>query len=425
MPFDYVVLGAGIVGLATAYHLKRLSPDARVLVVDKASSPGAGDTGKSAAAYRAFFTNRLNLALSKASIEFYESVQESGFDLGMRDVGYLFLLDEKLYRDVKEGLVEAERLGLPFDTLDPGVIEERLGIRTSVRDLEEAEILGLGDIVAGVLAKRAGIIAAEKLVEYYYNAARDMGVEFSFNTRVLELIPRPREPLGVEGEPFAWQDSRIAEVKTSRGTIEVRGKTIAALGAWTFKVLNPVGVEPYSRPKKRQVFAVKSDGLKRMLYARGLNRHGLSPMIVFPRKAYARPEPGEGGFWVGMSDDLGRPFMLDEDPAPEEDFYFYSLLPVLSLYKPEFHDATVTASWAGNYDISFDGLPIIFEAYESDLIVSCGTSGSGIMKADSIGRITASLALGMEEAELYDEEVVKTGWLGLEKRRVEQEKLII
>ncbi len=425
MPFDYVILGAGIVGLSTAYHLKRLAPNARVLVVDRANSPGAGDTGKSAAAYRAFFTNRLNMALSKASIEFYESVQGSGFDLGMKDVGYLFLIDRRLYHDVKEGLAEAERLGLSFDMLEPGVIEEKLGIRTSVEGLEEADILGLGDIVAGVLARKAGIIAAEKLVEYYYMSARNMGVEFSFNTTVTGLVPRPREPLGVEGEPFAWQDSRIAEIRTSKGTIEVAGKTIAALGAWTFKVLNPVGVEPYSRPKKRQVFTVKSNSLKAMLYARGLNRHGISPMIVFPRKAYARPEPGEGGYWVGMSDDLGRPFTLDEDPAPEEDFYVYSVLPILSLYKPEFQDATVSASWAGNYDISFDGLPIIFEAYGSDLIVSCGTSGSGIMKADSIGRITAALALGMDEVELYDGETVKTSWLGLEDRRVEQEKLVI
>ncbi|RJS69748.1 FAD-dependent oxidoreductase, partial [Candidatus Bathyarchaeota archaeon] len=32
--YDAVVVGAGIVGLSTAYHIKKENPDAQVLVVD-------------------------------------------------------------------------------------------------------------------------------------------------------------------------------------------------------------------------------------------------------------------------------------------------------------------------------------------------------------------------------------------------------
>jgi len=284
MPYDYIVVGAGIVGLATAYHLKKLDPKSTVLVVDKGSGPGSGDTGKSAAAFRAFFTSKINMDLAKTSIDYYNSVQEDGFDLGMMYVGYLFLLDKGLRKEASEGLREADRLGLDYDVLDPGVLESIVNIRTRVEGMEEAEILGVGDIVEGILVKDAGILAAEKLVQYYYIRLRDLGVEFSFNTRVEGFIIEPDRPLGVEGEPFPWQESSVRGIITNRGEVRAKRKIITALGAWSSIVLNPIGVDSYTRPKKRQVFSVKARGeLAKTLYARGLNKYNVSPMIVFPK----------------------------------------------------------------------------------------------------------------------------------------------
>jgi glycine/D-amino acid oxidase-like deaminating enzyme len=426
--FDYIVVGAGIVGLATAYHLKRLDPDSSVLVVDKESGPGAGDTGRSAAAFRVFFTGRLNMLLAGSSVEFYRHVQEDkGYDLGMMWVGYLFLLDEEGLKRVEEGLNEAERMGLPFKRLDPRVVEERMGLRAGVSGLEEAEIVGTGDIVDAVLIEKAGIMDPERLVRYYYEKLQSMGVEFAFDTRVEGFIVEPRRPLGVEGEPFAWQEARVSGIRVAGGReIRARRKVIAALGAWSPLLLDEIGVDSYSRPKKRQVFVVKADGERaRVLRARGLNRYGIAPMTILPKGVYMRPEPGEGTFWVGVSDNLGRPYKLEEPPHPEEDFYTLSILPVLSLYFPQFQDAYPQAAWAGHYDISFDSQPIVYEPYDSDLIVAAGTSGSGIMKADAIGRVAASLALGMEEAELYGGEAIPVKWLGIEGRLLEEEKLVI
>ena len=57
MEFDHVIVGAGVVGAATAYHLKRLSPDSRVLLLDRENRVGAGNTAKSAALYRNIFSS--------------------------------------------------------------------------------------------------------------------------------------------------------------------------------------------------------------------------------------------------------------------------------------------------------------------------------------------------------------------------------
>jgi sulfur relay (sulfurtransferase) DsrF/TusC family protein len=54
-----------------------------------------------------------------------------------------------------------------------------------------------------------------------------------------------------------------------------------------------------------------------------------------------------------------------------------------------------------------------------------GTSGSGIMKADAIGRIAATRNLDFEEVELFDNTKFHVSNLSLKKRKVDAEELII
>ena len=96
---------------------------------------------------------------------------------------------------------------------------------------------------------------------------------------------------------------------------------------------------------------------------------------------------------------------------------------VLFKYFPQFSGAKPSRAWAGFYDTSLDYQPVIFET--ADLIVAAGTSGSGIMKADAIGRIVKSLYLGEKYAELYGGEKFRVKDLSLDERRVEKEKLVI
>ncbi|MEM0457676.1 MAG: FAD-dependent oxidoreductase, partial [Sulfolobales archaeon] len=115
---------------------------------------------------------------------------------------------------------------------------------------------------------------------------------------------------------------------------------------------------------------------------------------------------------------------LEEDPVPEDDFYRYSIYPVLSTYLPAFRDVIYETAWSGHYDINpIDGQPIIDRF--SNIIISVGTSGSGIMKSDAIGRITASLALELKEAELYGGIRISTDVYKLRERKIEPERLIL
>jgi glycine/D-amino acid oxidase-like deaminating enzyme len=132
----------------------------------------------------------------------------------------------------------------------------------------------------------------------------------------------------------------------------------------------------------------------------------------------------EGVFWVSYADDFPRAFMLEENPQPEKDFYEYGIYQVLVKYFPQFRDCRPYSAFAGLYEINtLDGHPVIFE--ENDLIVVGGASGSGIMKADAVGRIAAALYDDEEYATLYGGRKIKVSDLGIKERRVERERLQI
>ena len=424
--YDFVVVGAGIVGLAAAYHLSRLCSGCSVLIVEKHRGPGHGDTGRSAAAFRAVFSSRLNALLALSSIEYYLSVQRRGRDLGMRLLGYLFAVPGDavpVFEDVSSML---RGLGVEVRRLAAGELGELLGLE-AVPGGEEAELMGLPAVEEGFLFQPAGVMRPERLVEHYASLLEERGVETLYGTRVERIVVEAVPSLGVRGEPLPWQLARVRGVELQDGREVVAGTVVVAAGAETYKLLEPIGVDPHFRPLKQRVYAVRAStpGLQGLLHAQGLNEEGYAPFILLPRGVYVRPVPEEEGFWVGGSTRLGHPIAWEPEPAPEPWVYEYGVAPVLRSYLPAFRDApSPDAAWAGFYDVSIDSRPVVESPCEG-LVFAGGTSGSGIMKADAVGRAAASLAMGMEEAVLYGGRRVELRELGLRGRRVEQERLVI
>jgi len=423
---DYLIVGAGIIGLAAAYHLARLCHGCSVMVVEKRHGPGHGDTGRSAAAFRAVFSTRLNVLLALSSIEYYMNVQRSGVDLGLRTLGYLFALPSGRVSEFEEAAAWLKGYGVESRWYDVAELEEMLGL--SRRLGEEAELMGLPVVEKGVLFQPAGVLRPEKLVEHYSAEGRRLGITYLYGCEARRLVVRAKPELGVRGEPLPWQEGYVAGVELADGTlVEPRGATIVAAGAEAFRLLEPVGVDPHFRPRKQRVYAVRatSERLHSLLHAEGFNSYGVMPFILLPRGVYVRPVPEENSFWTGGSTKLGHPIAWEPEPQPEPWIYEYGVAPVLRSYLPAFQDAPEPdAAWAGFYDVSIDSRPIVHTAADG-LVVAGGTSGSGIMKADAVGRAAAAIALGMEHVELHGGRRVKPEELGLEGRRIEAERLVI
>jgi FAD-dependent oxidoreductase domain-containing protein 1 len=97
---------------------------------------------------------------------------------------------------------------------------------------------------------------------------------------------------------------------------------------------------------------------------------------------------------------------------------------VVAKYFSQFESAASSGGFAGLYEINtLDEQPVVFG--EHGLVVVGGGSRSGIMKADSIGRIAAAAYAEQAFATLFGGRKFRVSDLGLKERRVEQEKLII
>ncbi len=423
---DFLVVGAGIVGLATAYHIARSCGGCRVLVVEKNHGPGHGDTGRSAAGFRAAFSSWVNAVLALSSVEYYLEAQRRGADLGMRLVGYLFAVPADAVERFEEINAMLRSLGVDVEEYSAEELEEGLGLRARPLD-EEAQLMGLPEVAAGFLYQPAGIMRPERLVEHYYRLCKEHNVEFIFGRSVERLLVEPVPALDVRGEPLPWQAARIAGAGVE-GLGEIRaGTTVVAAGALTYSLLEPIGLDPHFRPRKQRVYALRArtPEMQRLLHVEGFNEEGTAPFILLPRGIYLRPVPEEESFWTGGSTRLGHPVAWEPEPVPEPWIYEYGVAPVLRAYLPAFAAAaSYDAAWAGFYDTSLDSKPVVHRFAEG-LVVAGGTSGSGIMKADAVGRATAALALGEEEAVLHGGRRLPLEQLGLDGRLVEQEKLVI
>jgi FAD-dependent oxidoreductase domain-containing protein 1 len=424
---DAVVVGAGIVGLATAYHIKSRSPELNVLVIDRLGAAGQGSTAKSAAAFRCLFASRTNFALADSSAEFYSHVHKDlGIDLKLRWTGYLWLFDEQGYHRVLPALKDLESRGFEYKEYDEAELAAKLQMRTEFADDDEAKMMGLGDVYKGILIPKAGLIDVDSLVKFYESEFLRLGGKIQYYTEAKEIVVEPRQPLGTPGEPYFWQDATVTGVKTSKGVLKAQ-KTIVATGAWASQLLDPVGIESFIKARKRQVFSVKAntEALRKLLLSREFTDAGCLPFTILPKpSAYIRPAPEEDALWLAYGDDFPRAFKIEDDPEPEENYYRYGLYQVMAKYFPQFTGCQPFSAFAGLYEInSIDGQPLIFE--ENGLLVVGGASGSGIMKADAMGRIAAALYGGEDYALLYGERKFKVSDLGLKNRSVEPEKLVI
>jgi FAD-dependent oxidoreductase domain-containing protein 1 len=425
--YDALIVGAGIVGLSTAYHLKNRNPELNVLVVDKLGAAGQGSTAKSAAAFRCLFASRTNFALADSSAEFYRHVQDDlHVDLKLRWAGYLWFFDEDGYRKMFPVLKDLAGRGFKYIEYDESELARKLEMRTNVASDEEAQMMGLGNVHKGILIPKAGLIDVDSLVKFYESEFLRLGGKIQYNTEVKSIMVEPHQPLGIPGEPYFWQDTMITGADTSKGVIKAK-KTIVAAGAWTSQLLDPLGIECFIKAKKRQVFSIKSktEALRKLLFCREFTNAGCLPFTILPKpSAYIRPAPEEDALWLAYADEFPRAFKVEDNPEPEENYYRFGLYQVFVKYFPQFMNCQPFSAFAGLYEINtIDGQPLIFE--ENGLMMAGGASGSGILKADAIGRIATALYHSEEYALLYGDKKFKVSDLGLKNRNIEPEKLVI
>ena len=110
MNYDAIVVGAGISGAATAYHLRKAG--AKTLLIER-GEPASGGTGKSAAIIRQSYSTPLLVRLARASITMFENAKaELGRDAGFVQSGYCFVLSNEMLEGAKKNIAMQRGLGI-------------------------------------------------------------------------------------------------------------------------------------------------------------------------------------------------------------------------------------------------------------------------------------------------------------------------
>jgi glycine/D-amino acid oxidase-like deaminating enzyme len=390
-----IVVGAGILGLASAYHILRQTGNLDLLVIDRLPGAGRGNTARSAAAYRDMFSSPVNRVLSQSSIAFYEQVQDET-DIGLKQIGYLWLKTAEQMRQSRAVLETMAIAGVKFEALDSHELNRRLpGMQT-------------GAIAQGILGHNCGILNPNLLCRFYEHQILALGGKFAYGVEVIGFAVDPQ--------------GQIIGVKTGEEAI-VYGTVVVATGAWISLTMSLAGRELPVVPRKRQLFAVaaRKGPLQHLLHTKGFNAHELLPFTIMPRGAYLRP--GTGSFILGYAND-DQPPGLDEHPAAARDFFENRVRPQVEMCFSGFEAAVPEYAWAGHYaDHLADSHPIV-DRVEGAIVVG-GDSGSGIMKADSLGRIAAGIHSGLDKVELAGGHQFRVTELGLANRRLNAEELVI
>ncbi|MGD2200600.1 MAG: FAD-binding oxidoreductase [Candidatus Bathyarchaeota archaeon] len=421
MHCDILVIGAGVLGLSSALHLKRLNPGKGVLVVDRLGGPGQGNTAKSAGIYLTLFTTELNYFLGDSTADWFHHLQEDrGHPLKMTQYGYLYLLDRERYAKLREPLRAARSLGVEVETYSGEELGQMIPDLVTDFGEEERELMGLEPVEAGILGVKCGSIDTDRLAKALEAEFLRLGGEVEYNTEVSRLTVEPERGLGLPGEPFIWQDLRVSGADTDKGEIRA-GTTVLAAGVWSERLLATLGFDPLMRPKKRVIYVFKDPRLNRFRDTRGFSGHGLLPFTQIPEiSAYFKVEPAEGSIWLGCAEDLGRGYGLEDDPQPERRLYTDDLYHALVRYLPCFKDLRPVNAWAGQRAVNrYDKTPVV--APIPGMIYVGSATGYGITKCDALGRTVAAVYAGEDEVELYGGRRIRAGDLGVEDRRVEKE----
>jgi len=347
-----VVVGAGIVGLFTAYHLARAG-GGPILVVDRGFL-SSGASGRNGGGVRQQWETRGTVRLARESVQAYRRFGlEFGFNIWFRQSGYLFLAENEgelaRLRNV-HALVASE--GLPSKVLDGDGIAQLI------------EGIAPGAAVGGTYLESDGLLYPFPALWGVYEAVRSLGVEVA---------------LGVEAHGVEVRDGKVAGLLTSKGPVAT-STVVNAAGGWSGDLSRRSGLEVPNVATRHEILA--TEALKPFL----------DPMVVRVSDGlyFSQSMRGEviGGLTLPHRPGTSR----GQGSSPA---FLTTMARALVGLVPRLGSVGVLRAWSGFYDDTPDGFPVIGEDPRlPGFVHGNGFGGHGFMLAPATSRRIALAALG-------------------------------
>jgi FAD-dependent oxidoreductase domain-containing protein 1 len=343
-----VIVGGGVMGCAAACFLARDHGIAATVLERDPSYTRASST-LSASSIRQQFSQAVNIALSRASLDFYRRIGDDLVvgderpDIGLVEPGYLYLAGDAGAPTLRELHAVQRGLGVDVALLDAAALAQRW------------PWLATGDLTLGSWGVSG---------EGWYDG-----------WSVLQAFRRKALHHGARFEQAEAQTVESKRVRCTDGRVLDSDAVVIAAGAWSGRLGIPLPV----RASKRDVFVFESPA-----------RLPGCPLVIDTSGIWFRPE-GRGFI-------CGAPPEHDTDEAPLDAIHhprFDDLIwPALATRVPAFEALRVTGAWAGYYEMNtFDHNGLAGEL-EPGLWLACGFSGHGMQQAPAVGQAIAAQIAG-------------------------------
>jgi 4-methylaminobutanoate oxidase (formaldehyde-forming) len=354
-----VIIGGGVIGCSTAYHLTKLGWKDVLLLERKQLT--AGTTWHAAGLVEAGgFYDGTKIEMAKYTRELYQRLEEeTGQSTGYNPVGYLEFA-------CSPSRLEGMRRIADFDR----------GFEVNVEELSPAEVKKkwplayTEDILAGFFTPGDGRVNPIDATMALAKGARMGGAQ------IMEEI----EVTGIKQEK-----GRVTGVVTDQGEIEVE-YVVNCAGIWAHQVGKLAGVNvPLQASEHYYLITEPIEGI-----------HGDLPVLVdLDRYAYYREETG--GVLLGLFEPIAAPWGLDGIP---KDFSFGEIPPNWDRMMPYVEDAMqripalenagIHKFFCGPESFTPDLEPMMGQAPELDnFYVAAGFNSLGILLGGGAGRVMA------------------------------------
>ncbi|RNJ41784.1 sarcosine oxidase subunit beta [Mesorhizobium erdmanii] len=349
--YDYVVVGGGGHGLATAYYLAKTFGQARIAVLEKGWL-GSGNIGRNTTIIRSNYLLPGNEPFYEFSMKLWEGLeQELNFNAMVSQRGVINLLHSDSQRDSFRRRANAVILAGADARL---LSREDLRAMVPFLNFDNARF----PIRGGLLQPRGGTARHDGVAWGYARGADLHGVDLIQNCEVTG---------------FRIVDGKIRGVETSRGYIGA-GKVGVAVAGSSGRVMAMAGMR---LPMESHVLqAYVSEGLKPILPG----------VITF----------GAGHFYISQSDKGGLVFGGDIDGY--NSYAQRGNLPVVEhaaecglALMPMIGRARLLRMWGGLMDMSMDGSPIIDRTNVEGLFFNGGWCIGGFKATPASGYAFAHL----------------------------------
>jgi len=350
--YAVTIVGAGIIGLYTAYHLARAGAGP-ILVVDRGFL-SSGASGRNGGGVRQQWETRATVRLARESVAAYRRFGgEFGYNIWFRQGGYLFLAENETEMARLRAVSDVVRSeGLPSRVLGPD------GVLRLVPGIDARAVVG------GTYLSSDGTLYPFPAIWGLYETVRSLGVE------VL---------LGVEAMGIATAGERVSGLVTSHGTVATP-TVVDAAGGWSGEFARRAGLEVPNVATRHEILATEP------------MRPFLDPMVVRPSDGLYFSQTLRGEIVGGLTMRHAAGTTGGMSTSPE---FLPRMARILTALIPRLGALNVLRAWSGFYDDTPDGFPVIGEdPRRPGFVHANGFGGHGFMLAPAATKRVAAAVLG-------------------------------